>query len=376
MFEWFKGYEENRVLKELEDLLSMDIPYSRVLSSMCTYPHPIAVKAHIKFIRSNLGDPGLFPGTAELEKRLLVMLGELFGKRDLAGYISSGGTEGNIQAIRAARNMLCTCRGNIVVPESAHFSFLKIKDLLGIDVRKAGLDEEYRVDIGDVERLVDDETFAIVGIAGTTELGQVDDIKALSKLAIENNLFLHVDAAFGGFVLPFLNNNEFNFRIKGVCSLVADPHKMGMATIPSGAVLFRDSKYLEVLSVETPYLTSSKQFTLTGTRPGTGVASAYAVLKHLGFEGMKKVVLECMRVTQILKEEVESLGLEAVIDPVMNVVCFKCNARKVREELMKRGWVVSCIRKPEAIRCVIMPHLTESAALEFVRVLKNVLHSL
>jgi len=112
----------HQVLKELEGFLSKDLQYSRILSSMCTDPHPVAVKAHIMFIRSNLGDPGLFPGTAELERKLISELGELFGKKDVYGYVGSGGTEGNIQAIRAAKNTSKKAE-NIVVPESAHFSF-------------------------------------------------------------------------------------------------------------------------------------------------------------------------------------------------------------------------------------------------------------
>jgi len=151
---------------------------------------------------------------------------------------------------------------------------------------------------------------------------------------------------------------------------------MGMATIPSSAILFRKEEYLEALSVETPYLTSSKQYTLTGTRPGTGAASAYAVLRYLGFDGMKKVVEECMRLTHLIKDEVEATGLEPVIEPVTNVVCFKCRAERVKEELKKRGWIVSTIRKPEAIRCVVMPHVTEEVALEFVETLKDVVKSL
>ncbi len=364
----------DEVLKELEHYLSKDIPYSRVLSSMCTNPHPIAVKAHCMFLRTNLGDPGLFPGTFELEKKVLSILGNFFGCESAVGYISTGGTESNIQAIRAARNVWKKSnRGNIIVPESAHFSFDKIGDLLGIEVRKAKLDEEYKADLSDVERLVDDETFAIVGIAGTTELGQVDDIKSLSKIALEKGIFLHVDAAFGGFVLPFIGKKDFDFRVKGVSSLAVDPHKMGLATIPAGVIMFREESYLSSLCVETPYLTSSRQYTLTGTRPGTGAASIYAVLKYLGFDGLKKVVLECMRITKMLKEEVEAIGLEPVIEPVTNVVCFKCKAFRLRELLLREGWFVSAINRPEAIRCVIMPHVTEDIALDFVSSLKKTL---
>ncbi len=365
---------EDDVLEELESYLSKDVPYSRVLSSMCTNPHPIAVKAHCMFIRSNLGDPGLFPGTAEIERRLISILAEFFGERNATGYVSSGGTEGNIQAVRAARNVSGIKEGNVVVPESAHFSFAKVGDLLGLEIRKAGLDEEYRVDLGDVERLADDRTVAIVGIAGTTELGQVDDIKGLGKIAEERGVFLHVDAAFGGFVLPFIGVRDFDFRVRGVCSLTADPHKMCMATIPSGVILFREERYMRALDVETPYLTSAKQCTLTGTRPGSGAVSAYAVIRHLGFKGLSEVARECMRVTRLLKEELESY-LEPVIEPVTNVVCFKCRAERLKAELLKEGWYVSTIRNPQAIRCVVMPHVTENVALEFAGCVKRILSS-
>jgi len=363
------------VLEELEEFRRMDIPYDRVLGSMCTVPHPIAVKAHMMFLETNLGDPGIFEGTRLLERRLIRLLGELLHHPDAVGYVCSGGTEANIQAVRAFRNLMNVKDPNLVVPESAHFSFDKIGDLLRVEIRKAELDDEYRVDPSSVESLIDDSTVGLVAIAGTTELGQVDPIEELSKMATERDLFLHVDAAFGGLVLPFLDENlEFDFRLEGVSSVTVDPHKMGMATIPSGGILFRDESYLKALEVETPYLTSKTQWTLTGTRPGTGVASAYAVLRHLGFEGMRRVVKECMRVTGILLEELESLGFERVIDPVMNVVCFKTEkAERIKEELRREGWVISTIRNPRAIRIVVMPHVTEEVVENFVKVLRRVL---
>ncbi len=69
------GVDESTILRELEDAALKNIPYERVLSSMCTTPHPIALKAHKEFIVSNLGDPKLFPGTASLERASIGMLG-------------------------------------------------------------------------------------------------------------------------------------------------------------------------------------------------------------------------------------------------------------------------------------------------------------
>lgn len=365
------------VLEEIKLFREKDIPYSRVLSSMCTVPHPIAIEAHKLFINVNLGDPGIFLGSTELERKLIKLLGDLTHNPNAVGYICSGGTEANIQAIRAFRNKnrKRLKKFNIVVPKTAHFSFDKAGEILCVEVRKAGLDEDYRVDLGEVEKLVDDETVALVGIAGTTELGQIDPIVELSELAEEKGIDLHVDAAFGGLVIPFLDDPyPFDFINRGVSSITIDPHKMGMATIPAGGILFRDETYLKFLEVETPYLTSRTQFTLTGTRSATGVASAYAVLRHLGFDGMKKVVKICMKNTRIVVEEMQLLGFEPIIDPVLNVAAFKSErAEKIKEELYRRGWVISTIREPRAIRLVIMPHVTEEVIKDFVSVLKQVL---
>ena len=356
------------IIRELMSYRDRDIPYSRVLSSMCTVPHPVALKAHDIFVETNLGDPGIFAGTVELEMKTVEMLGEILGNRNASGYICSGGTEANIQGIRAARNLKRAGKPNIVIPKSAHFSFEKICDILGVEVRRADLNSDYTVSIPDVERLVDRNTVAIVGIAGTTELGQVDDIVELGKIAEERDIFLHVDAAFGGLVLPFIDRHiPFDFRIGGVSSITVDPHKMGMATIPAGGILFRDDGFLRALEVETPYLTSKYQYTLTGTRPGTGVASTYAVLKYLGDAGMREIVRKCVNNTRILVEEMEAVGFEPVVEPIMNVVSFHAeNPEEIKDGLYRRKWVISTIRNPKAIRMVIMPHVTEEVITAFM----------
>lgn len=367
------------VMDELANIRSKDIPYSRVLSSMCTTPHPIAVEAHKLFLESNLGDPGIFLGTVELEKRLIAVMGDILHNPNTSGYICSGGTEANIQAVRAARNI--NEGENIVVPQSAHFSFEKVADILGLEVRKAELDEEFKVDVSSVENLIDENTASIIGVAGTTEFGQIDPMEELSGVAVDNDIPLHVDAAFGGLIIPFMGQEQgqkppFDFQLDGVSSITIDPHKMGMATIPSGGIFFRDESYIDALAIETPYLTSKRQITLTGTRPGTGVASAYAVLKHLGEKGMEEIVSRCLSNTELLVTEMRELGFEPVIDPSMNIICFRTEkCERIKEELYKKRWVVSTIREPRAIRFVIMPHVNEKTIESFISDLKTILKS-
>ncbi len=363
-----KGLTEKEVSALLNNTMQKDTSYEKVLSAMCTRPHPIAVKAHMQFISSNIGDFGLFLGTRELESKVINMMGSLMGDPNACGYITTGGTESNIQAMRTARNLSKKNHPNIVVPASAHFSFDKISDLLGIELRKASLDSEFKVDVESVNALIDDNTIALVGIAGSTEFGQVDPIDKLAKIAISNNLFLHVDAAFGGFVIPFLDKKyDFDFSIKGVTSITSDPHKMGLSTIPAGGLLFKEEACLLPLEIDTPYLTIRKQHSLAGTRSGAAVAAAYAVMTHLGREGYGKIVGRCMKMTRRLVEGAGEFGVEPLIEPVMNIVALEVpDLDEVRKKLRQKGWSTSITRNPRAMRLIIMPHLREEALELFI----------
>ncbi|HPT38475.1 MAG TPA: tyrosine decarboxylase MfnA [Methanothrix sp.] len=371
-----KALSEDEVMAILAETRARDYSYDRFLSTMCTLPHPIAVRAHDMFLETNLGDPGLFPGVAELEERVVTMLGEMLGCPEVSGYVSTGGTESNIQAIRAARNEAGIKGGNIVVPASAHFSFDKIGDILSLEVRKAELDESLRVDLSSVESLLDDKTVALVGIAGTTEYGQVDPIDKLAEMAAARGIHLHVDAAFGGFVLPFLDRKfAWDFSVPGVSSITIDPHKMGMSTIPAGGLLFRGQECLSALETETHYLTKARQASLTGTRSGAAAAATYAVMMHLGREGFKEMVDYCMDLTHHLVKGARKIGVQPAIEPIMNVVALNVpNPAIVREDLMKKDWHVSMTREPNrALRLILMRHMTKENLDLFLEDLKAVL---
>lgn len=363
-----KGLSEKEVLLLLNSAMKKDTSYDKVLGAMCTKPHPIAVKAHMQFISSNLGDFGLFSGTKELEDKVIKMMGSLLGDSNACGYISTGGTESNVQALRVARNLSKKKNPNVIIPASAHFSFGKAADLLGLEVRKASLDEEFKVDIKSVEALIDDNTIALVGIAGSTEFGQIDAIDKLAELALENNLFLHVDAAFGGFVIPFLDKKyNFDFSVRGVTSITSDPHKMGLSTIPAGGILFREEACLIPLEIDTPYLTIRAQHSLAGTRSGAAAAACYAVMMHLGKDGYRNIVKKCIKMTDRLVEGAKELGIEPLIEPVMNIVALNVpKLDDVRKKLKEKGWSTSVTRSPKAMRLIIMPHLSEEALEDFI----------
>ena len=382
-----KGKSKTEVFERLKEFKKKDMTHrsGRILGSMCTCPHPVGLKAYQMFLESNLGDPGLFSGTKAMEDEVILMLGDLLGKRDIHGHIITGGTEANIMAMRAARN---TARlknpkitePEIVVPRSAHFSFKKAADMLCLNIREAELDGNYRVDIRSVEELISDKTVAVVAVAGTTELGKVDPVEDLSNICLENDIYLHVDAAFGGYSIPFLNEigyelPQFDFNLRGVCSITIDPHKMGLAPIPTGGILFREKRYLEAMSIETPYLTEDRQSTIVGTRTGASTAATWALMKYFGREGYIKISKQCMEITKLLYDGVMESGYEVVTEPQLNIVAFRSkeiSVDEIAERLEKLGWAVSISSHPRAIRIIVMPHIKEEHVNAFLKDLKGI----
>ena len=377
------GTEYDDVLAELERALQSNHHFKdgRILSSMCTAPHALAIKAHMMFIESNLGNPDLYPGTKRLEQDVIKYIVDLFhGRRPgVNGYMTSGGTEANITALWIARKI----SGNreVLYPKTAHFSIIKAIDLLNLEPIQIELDESYRMAVDDVEDKLSENTAAVVCMAGTTELGMVDPIAELSDLCRERS-YLHVDAAFGGFVLPFLKElgydvPKFDLELDGISSFNTDPHKMGLSTIPAGILLYRDQGFLDKITVDAPYLISMKHSTLPGTRNSAAVAATYAVLRHLGREGFRAVVKQCMDNTGHLASRIEELGLTLAVKPLTNVVGIRLNdPGKMQRELVKQNWIVSKGQFPKCIRIVVMPHVTRSALDEFLPVFESVCRAL
>ncbi len=372
---------EREILTELRNFHQKDITFSggKILSSMCTKPLKIAEEARKIFKETNLGDKRISEGAIEIEKECIRWVGDLLNLNPAYGFITSGGTESNILAIMEARarkrnNMKESgekeeITEEIIVPETGHFSFDKISFLMGIKVRKAGINDDFTVNLNSVKNLINKNTIAVVGIAGNTEYGAIDDIEGLAEICKGKNLYLHVDAAFGGFIIPFLKRQNydvrnFDFGIEGVDSITIDPHKMGMNIIPSGMLLFRKEPKF---SVNVSYL-QGKHERLLGTFPAGSAAGCYACLKFLGEYGYTEIVRECMENTKYLADGLRRNNIE-ILNPVLNILNF--NIRKeIYNKLVETGWIIS---KTSAgyTRIVIMPHTKKAHIKKFLKDIKQ-----
>lgn len=346
----------------MEQAVPQPQTFDRVLSSMCTRPHPAARAAAERFLATNPGDPETYRSVAELEAEVVERLGDVVGLDRPHGYVASGGTEANIQAVRAARNRADAAGPNVVAPESVHFSFQKAAEVLGVDLRTAPVDTDRRADPEAMADLIDRDTALVVGVAGTTEYGRVDPIPALADLAADADALLHVDAAWGGFALPF-TDHEWHFGHAAVDTMTIDPHKLGQAAVPAGGFLARDAETMDALAVETPYLESTSQAALTGTRSGAGVASAAAALSELWPAGYRQAYERGRANAEWVAAALEERGFDAV-DPVLPLVAIDL-PEALFDALTERGWRLARTARGE-LRIVCMPHVTREMLAAFV----------
>ncbi len=386
-----EGLEKQEILKLLDKKLEKDLSYDSglILGSMCTEPLDFAKEIYIKYISKNLGDPGLFLGTAALEDELVLEIGELFGNKDIIGTFTTGGSESNLIAMRIAKKLRPEIKNpEVVVSASAHISFDKAADILGINLRKVQLRENFELDLNHFESLINKNTCGVVGVAGTTSLGLIDPIEDMGKIIEGENIFYHIDAAFGGFVLPFLKILNYkippwDFSVKTVSSITADPHKMGLGVIPSGGYFVKDASILQKTGFEIPYLAGGnfKHFHMVGTRPGGPIIAFWVILRALGINGFIEMVKKCMDNTKYLVKRISEInGIKLAANPVMNVVGITTengeSICEIDESLRNNKWMLGKFVDFNLIRVVLMPHVKREHLSNFTSDLEKIVKKL
>ena len=336
-----------------------------VLSSMCTDPHPAAREAAERFLATNPGDPATYDAISSLEERAVELLGTLTEHPEpgsAAGYVTSGGTEANVQAVRAARNRHDGDDPNVVASESAHFSFRKAAGLLDVELRTVPVGTDERADPNAVAAAVDADTALVVGVAGTTEYGRVDPIPELARIAHDAGAMMHVDAAWGGFVLPF-TDHDWSFADAPIDTLTVDPHKFGQAVVPAGGLIARKAAPLDALAVDTPYLETHSQATLTGTRSGAGVAGAVAAMEALWPAGYRAAARRANENAAWVADALVDRGYD-VVEPELPLVAAAVPDAEFAA-LRETGWKLSRTGRNE-LRIVCMPHVTRETLEAFI----------
>ncbi len=383
-----QGTSLDQIRSELNLRLRQDNQYSegKILGAMSTPPHPFAKEIYAQYIDRNLGDRGLNPATCTIEHEVVTMMGDLLHGHNLVGNLTSGGTESNLIAMFLAKqNSSHISKPNIVVPESAHYSFTKAALLMGLELRKVPLTDYSQVNVDEFQKSIDHNTIAMVGVAGTSSLGVVDPIEILAEIAQDHHIHFHVDGAFGGLVLPFLSDlgvydgPRFDFRVDGISSYTVDPHKMGLNVNPSGGILLNPD-LIDLHSFKIPYLAGGgvESFNLLGTRPGAAAISFWALIRALGIEGFREIVKVCWQNTQYAFQRIQTLPqIQAIQPPIMNIIGIypspelQLSINEFNAQLRQQGWALGQFRNENLLRMVMMPHVSQSHLDSFFDLVAN-----
>ncbi len=203
---------------------------------------------------------------------------------------------------------------NFVISSAYQIVWEKFAQLWEIEMRTVPLSlDKTTLDPEEALKLCDENTFCIVPIQGVTYTGLNDDVEALDKALDEYNaktgydIPIHVDAATGGFILPFLfPETKWDFRLKWVLSISTSGHKFGLVYPGLGWVCWKDKKYLPgSMSFSADYLGAEvTQVGLNYSRPAAQILGQYYQFIRLGFQGYKEVQTNSMDVCKYLHSEI------------------------------------------------------------------------
>lgn len=321
----------------------------------------LSVDAYRRFIHGETWITG--GGAREMEANVIGWMGNIMGAQNPAGFITAGGSESNMCAILTAKQLSGRRGGSVVFPDNGHYSLHKLCKMFDLDaiVVPAPEGQLDRVDPAAIEKAIRPDTIAIIATAGTWAFGSVDPIAEIGDIAERHGLYLHVDAAFGGYILPFLERSGYDtniplwdFRVPGVHSISADLHKNGMAPPPAGSLTFRDESLLAAAKEICP-----PNGTMSGTRGVGPIAGAWAMVRLLGEPGYTAVSLTSMAMRDEIVAGVEAIdGLQVYSGSRINMTLIHSETldlRPVAESMRKRGWMFAARAVPGSASMVVVP---------------------
>ncbi|XP_053603347.1 sphingosine-1-phosphate lyase [Plodia interpunctella] len=326
----------------------------------------------------------VFPGINKMEGEVVRMAVNLFhGDADCCGTVTTGGTESIIMACKAFRDLAYSkgiSNPQIVVPATVHCAFDKAAQYLGLSVKSVQVDPEtLQVDVNAVRRAIGRRTCLIVGSAPNYPYGTMDNIAALSDIALEYDVPLHVDACLGGFLAAFMSEAGhpvpvFDFRLPGVASISADTHKYGYAPKGTSVVLYRRPEYRHhqyTVTTEWPGGVYGSP-TVNGSRAGGLIAACWATMVFVGRSKYVQMTDEIIKTARYVENELRTVdGIFIFGKPATSVVAFgskKFDIFKMADTLHKKGWSLNALQFPSGVHiCLTHAHTQAGVAQRFVQ---------
>lgn len=373
------GRDADQILAELQAMRADDVRWQDGRTFGMIYDggesvHELIEKIAPLFVHENALNTLAFPSLGQMQREVVDMCADLFhGPETAAGFMTSGGTESILMAVKAARERGKAERGitepEMIVAENAHAAFHKGAYYFGLKLHKVPVRADWRADPDAMAALVNENTVLMVGSAPAYPQGVIDPIEELAAIAADAGSNFHVDSCMGGFVLPFMEMLGYDlpvwdFRVPGVTSISADLHKLGYVPKGASVLIHRDKKLRNYQTFVFDgwlggfYASPNMQ----GTRPGMPMALSWAVLNHLGLDGYKERVKLTVETREKMQAGVNAIaGLTVLGEPQAHLLAIsvepgyedKVDVFAVGEAMQRRGWFHDRQAPPDSLHATV-----------------------
>ncbi|KAG5240573.1 glutamate decarboxylase family protein [Salix suchowensis] len=391
-----KSIPKEAAFQIINDELMLDgKPRLNLASFVTTWMEPECDKLIMDSINKNYVDMDEYPVTTELQNRCVNMIAHLFNAPLGESEVAVGKVAEQAQGEGKPYD-----KPNIVTGANVQVCWEKFARYFEVELKEVKLSENYYVmDPAKAVEMVDENTICVAAILGSTLNGEFEDVKLLNDLLLEKNKItgwdtsIHVDAASGGFIAPFLwPELEWDFRLPLVKSINVSGHKYGLVYAGVGWVIWRSKEDLpEELIFHINYLgTDQPTFTLNFSKGSSQIIAQYYQLIRLGYEGYRNVMDNCHENAMVLKEGLEKTGRFKIVskDNGVPLVAFSLKDKaghdefEIAETLRRFGWIVPAYTMPAdakhitVLRVVIREDFSRTLAERLVLDITKVLHEL
>lgn len=332
-----------------------------------------------------------FRGTQELEREVIDICAVDILQAEpntYDGYVASGGTEANLQAIWIYRNYFLREHAArldeiaLICTEDAHYSMDKAGNVLMLDIAKIPVEESSRKISSEAVKSTLDEQhrqgkryFIVIANMMTTMFGSVDDVDLLvdTLQATGYPFRLHVDGAYGGFYYPFTDEfDRLSFRNPAISSFTLDAHKMAQAPYGTGIFIIRKGLIHFANTKEASYV-EGEDYTLIGSRSGANAVAVWMILtKHGPYSWQEKIYILQKR-AEWMCQQLAQMGISYYRHPGSNIITIRSSF--VRPETVAAfGLVPDNHAQPKWFKIVIMEHVTIEKLMSLVSQLQAATH--
>lgn len=370
------GLDRDEVLAALDEFGGNDVRWRDGRAFTLAYSAgadvtEIGEVAYRRFSSENALNTDAFPSLRRMQAEVVSFVGDwLSAGQDGAGFMTSGGTESILMAVKAARERgrieRAVTQPNVVLPTSAHAAFEKGCYYFGLESRRIPVDADWRANPVAMAAAMDDNTVLVVGSAPQYPQGVIDPIADIAAIAADRDISCHVDACMGGVTLTYLTRlghqlPAWNFSIPGVTSISVDLHKYGYTAKGASVIMHRSKKLRQYQTFVTDnwlggiYGSSG----VLGTKGGGSIAAAWAVMNYLGDEGYLRVTAAARLAAEQLAvglQAREQLTIRAF--PQTTLVAFGAAHQgldifAVADALWRRGWYLDRQGPPDSLHCTV-----------------------